>query len=166
MRGMKWHIPKRANVPASPSRSSAGASKLDRIPATIGFNDSLADTSDWVDSSELVGAHDENQSRDDSASDLCVDPPDQRVLVGRIAAGWRLRKMLIVRIELDADDSYVASDDVFAVHGSGDTKSDALHDYIASLIDYHELLSARSHGDEPTAALFRRLQEYLEKTND
>ena len=167
MRRMRWHIPKRANVSASPSRSSAGASKSGRIPASIGFNDSLVEPGDWADSWESPHTNDESQSRDDSAFDGRISPPDQRVLpAGRIADGWRLRKMIIVRIELDADESYIASDNVFAVHGSGETKADAMSDYIASLIDYYELLSVRSCGDEPTAALFRHLQGYLERTKD
>lgn len=106
----------------------------------------------------------------DIRGDECADSPDvpgeQRVLRGRIAPGWSLDTPLIVRVEREDDGSYVVSDDEFAVHGDGETRATALRDYASSLVEYYELLAERASDDEATAALFRRLQDYLKRTDD
>ena len=81
---------------------------------------------------------------------------------GVLARGWRLIKALVLRIERDEDGRFVASDDIFAIHGDGETRDAAIRDYVQTLIEYFDLLIARTAGDEPTTALFRHLNRYLE----
>jgi hypothetical protein len=80
-------------------------------------------------------------------------------LLGRIAPGWKVVRPLLVTLER-SDDSFIASDDVFAMHGLGSDLAEAVQDYVTVLVEYYELLS--SHHDEPSVALFRRLQTYLQ----
>lgn len=94
-------------------------------------------------------------------SDQAMAQPCATVLVfvGPLAAGWTIIRPLPVLLEYDQDGSCLLSDDVFYVYGHGATLESAQGDYIASLIEYYEILS--EHEDEPTRALFRRLGRYL-----
>ena len=85
----------------------------------------------------------------------------QQVLLGGIAHGWLVAEPLLITVELDEDGYYIASDDIFAVYGDGSTANEALQDYIVSLLDYYQLLSARAEDDPPTQVLFRRLQSFI-----
>ena len=91
--------------------------------------------------------------------------PIDSVLFGVIAPGWSLVKPLFITIEQDDDGCYLASDDLFAVYGVGDTPSDALQDYVKSLTDYYELVAEQAEQDALDQAVFRRVQRYLHKTN-
>jgi hypothetical protein len=82
-------------------------------------------------------------------------------LAGRIAPGWLIKRPLFIRIERDEDGSYLASDDQFAVYGEGDNAAHAVEDYVSSLIDYYQLLAARTECDQPTASLFGWLRIHL-----
>ena len=95
---------------------------------------------------------------------LSLDDSDQIGLPpGVISPGWRLMRRLTLRIERDDDGSFIASDDIFAIHGDGETRDAAIRDYVQTLIEYHDLLLERAVDDEPTAALFLALRRYLEK---
>lgn len=83
----------------------------------------------------------------------------QIALLGRIAPAWRIVQPLLVTIER-GDESFIASDDLFAMYGLGDDPAEALEDYMAVLTEYYEVLS--SHRDEPSVGLFRRLQGYVQ----
>jgi len=87
------------------------------------------------------------------------------VLFGVIAPGWSLVKPLFITIEQDDDGCYLASDDLFAVYGVGDTPSDALQDYIQSLTGYYELVAEQAGQDALDLAVFHRVQRYLRKTS-
>jgi hypothetical protein len=87
------------------------------------------------------------------------------VLLGRIAHGWEIIQPLQVMVDIDEDGYYTASDNLFLVYGDGNTLAEALQDYRASLVDYYQLLDARSEDDPPTQALFRRVRRYLRSTN-
>lgn len=82
-------------------------------------------------------------------------------LGGRIAPGWKIVQLLPVRVEQDDDGCYIISDDLFAVYGEGSTRVEAQRDYVVALIDYYQLLSARTN-DPLAQAQFRRLQRYLQ----
>lgn len=84
----------------------------------------------------------------------------QGVLLGRIAPAWKVVQPLVVSVESAEDGSYIVSDEVFFMYGEGDAIRAAIQDYIAALIEYYEILSL--HEDEPTVALFRYLQTYLQ----
>lgn len=85
--------------------------------------------------------------------------PIQIYLLGRIAPEWKIVQPLLLTIEQD-DDSFLASDDIFAMHGLGEEIAESIQDYISVLTEYYELLS--SHQDEPSLALFQHLQGYLQ----
>jgi hypothetical protein len=85
--------------------------------------------------------------------------PIQIHLLGRIAPDWRVLQPLLITIERD-DDSFIASDDVFVMYGLGADIAESVQDYVKVLAEYYEVLS--SHQDEPSVALFRRLQSYLQ----
>jgi hypothetical protein len=81
--------------------------------------------------------------------------------------GWSLTQPLQLILERDDDGSYILSDGVFAVYGSGDTEEEAYADYIISLIDYYELLASRVTNNDPNnSSPFSRLQQYLSQTQE
>ena len=86
--------------------------------------------------------------------------PIQISLFGLVRPDWRIIQPLLITIERGDDDSFIASDDVFAMYGLGDDISEAIQDYISVLTEYYEVLS--SHSDEPSISLFQRLQGYLQ----
>jgi len=77
--------------------------------------------------------------------------------VGQIAEGWQLLRPLALTIETDDDGSYIASDSEFAQYGEGPTRDEAIRDYIATLIEYFNLLEKRAKDHVPTRMLFRNL---------
>ena len=82
------------------------------------------------------------------------------LLLGDIAPGWRITQPLWVNFEQDDDGSYIMSDTVSVVYGVGDTPFQAKEDYIASLIEYYQLLASRA-SDPQTRSQFHRLRRYL-----
>ena len=82
----------------------------------------------------------------------------QVVLLGEIAQGWRLIKPLTVNFEPDGL-GWIASDDEFAIFGTGGTRTQAACDYVIALIEYHQLLAR--YDDAPSVTLFGHLQSFL-----
>jgi hypothetical protein len=80
---------------------------------------------------------------------------------GQIAPGWKVVMPLLVTLEQDEDGSYVVADDQFLVYGHGDTREQAISDYVVSLIDYYQLLSLRAESNQHSQALFGWLRQYL-----
>jgi hypothetical protein len=68
-------------------------------------------------------------------------------------------------IEQDDDGSYIASDDLFAVYGTGDTASNAWQDYVVSLMDYYELVYRQAKDNAATCALLLHLQNYIHRND-
>jgi hypothetical protein len=66
-----------------------------------------------------------------------------------------------VTIEQDLDGSWVASDGVFAVYGDGPTRGEAIQDYVLSLLDYYQLVSARADSTPENRTMWQRLRQYL-----
>ena len=89
-------------------------------------------------------------------------PAKQFLLWGPIAPGWLHVQPITIELEQDEDGCYIVSDKVFAVYGVGDTPHEAQQDYIISLVDYYQLLSARSEeNDPPSQSLFDHLRLYF-----
>ena len=82
-------------------------------------------------------------------------------LLGRIAEGWELVQQLLVSSEWDGN-LYTMSDDLFLVYGDGDTAASAQEDYVASLIEYYQLLEGRA-DNVFTRALLQKLKRYLRR---
>lgn len=92
------------------------------------------------------------------ASPVVFIPPEC-YLLGSISSGWSIVQPLMINTEMDDDRSYIVSDDIFGVYGSGKSVSEAKRDYTLSLIEYYEILSA--HSDEDTQKLLERVKVYL-----
>jgi hypothetical protein len=76
--------------------------------------------------------------------------------------GWHLLQPLLIKLEQSEDDTFVVSDYHSIVYGIGDTPSEARDDYVISLIEYYELVSARAgSADDPNSQLLRRLQRFF-----
>jgi hypothetical protein len=160
---MRWHTPKRSGGPSgspSPSRRTGQPRKVP-IPASTDFNTGGSDPEDRKDDFDPALDCDDPVYSFASWQGDAVGGGERRVLIGKIAPGWQIKFPLLIRIERDSDGSFVASDDIFAVHGDGPTLHRAVKDYAVSLVEYYRLLEARVANDEPTMALFRRLQHYL-----
>lgn len=79
---------------------------------------------------------------------------------GPINRDWEFRQPLLITIEQGEDNSFIISDQVFAMYGAGEQVADAIADYISAILEYYELLSSRH--DEPSVRLFQHLQSYLQ----
>ena len=84
----------------------------------------------------------------------------QVTLLGEVSAHLRLIKPIHINFEEAGEGKILASDDIFYMYGEGNTRKEALGDYIISLSEYYELLE--SHKDTPSMELFRFLQSYLQ----
>jgi hypothetical protein len=105
-----------------------------------------------------------------SATGISIAPPlthsllpiEQFFLAGKVLPRWEILQPLLLTVERDDDGSYLISDDLFAVYGDGLSISEALRDYIISLGDYYEILSARATNDNDLIReQFSRLQRYV-----
>jgi predicted RNase H-like HicB family nuclease len=165
---MKWGIPKNKKgfmtIPKDRNRRA-----ILEDPSFGDFNAPLLEPGELIRRyiSKRITGH--RMTRQKSGRDLAwvcppvASSPTTITLSNEILPGWRLSQPLDINIELDTDGSYVASDDVFGVHGDGKSPSLAVDDYKLSLIEYYELLSQRCAESTPTASLFQRLQAYLER---
>jgi hypothetical protein len=84
----------------------------------------------------------------------------QVALVGEVSERFRLIQPIIINFEQEHGGKIIASDDIFYMYGEGNTRRDALRDYVSSLSEYYALLE--SHEDVPTVKLFSYLQTYLQ----
>lgn len=87
--------------------------------------------------------------------------PTQVFLEGVIVPGWRVQEPLVLSVERDEEGSFIISDALFDVYGVGQTREDALDDYVVSLVEYYEIIAAHALNDVPTARLLDRLRIYL-----
>jgi hypothetical protein len=90
-------------------------------------------------------------------------PLGEFLLVGPIVTGWKIAQPLPIILEQDEDGSYLTSDDLFGVYGEGSTPTEAVEDYLVSLIDYYQLLGSRVDDTSFAHAMFARLQRYVSK---
>jgi hypothetical protein len=152
---MSWYVPQQhLGRPVAATARGAQSRKIN-ISAYADFNSSISDLDDRSIDFQVDSAEDE-ETRSGGR---------QRVLVGRISSKWVILIPLVIRIDRD-DGRIIASDDEFAVHGDGETEQAAIRDYIASLLEYYDLLSVRALEDKHTMVLFRRLKDYLKKVAD
>ena len=89
--------------------------------------------------------------------------PPQITLLGSLSDQYKLAKPLTLEVEAEDDGSFVASESVFFIFGSGHTRLEAVKDYVKSLCEYYELLSEQR--DAPTVALFRFVSDYVQPTS-
>jgi hypothetical protein len=91
--------------------------------------------------------------------------PPQSVLFGNLdpyAPGWRIRQPLMVNFICDEDGSAIISDEVFPIYGTGDTISEAMADYVTSLVELYEIVEQDVADQVPhTEDELARLAFYL-----
>lgn len=81
---------------------------------------------------------------------------------GPIAPGWELAQFLPVELERDEDGTYIASDAMLLIYGSGESWREALEDYISALIEYYQLVEeGAERGSENDRRELRRVRGYV-----
>lgn|SRR5882724_1608614 len=85
--------------------------------------------------------------------------PPQVALVGDIFERFILAQPIILNFEHADAGKIIASDDIFYMYGEGNTRQEAVRDYLSTLSEYYALLE--SNDDAPSVELFSYLQTYL-----
>ena len=88
--------------------------------------------------------------------------PFQAYLVGRIHSNLFLVQPLQINIEQDEDETYVVSDDLFLVYGSGKDQSEAMKDYVLSLVEFYQLIKKNAALNSFDQQLLTQLQTYIQ----
>ena len=82
-------------------------------------------------------------------------------LLGWAGDHFELVQPLPVDIERDQDGTFLVSDPLFAVYGHGPTEDEALHDFLVSLGEYHEIMADGANPE--TRAVVANLDTYLQR---
>jgi hypothetical protein len=82
-------------------------------------------------------------------------------LNGPTPDGWIIADPLPVSFEQDDDGTYLVSDDIFLVYGSGDSLGEAIEDYLGSLFELYRLTETGVKNNTADQPLWERLQAYL-----
>lgn len=85
------------------------------------------------------------------------------LLLGPLGGGWFVDKPIFLDIEQDGDGSFVAVESTFNVYGIGATKTEALRDYMTSLVEFYELTEESAKENPYDTALLRQLRVYLRR---
>jgi hypothetical protein len=88
--------------------------------------------------------------------------PFQAYLVGRIHPNLFLVQPLQINIEIDEDETYVVSDDLFLVYGSGKNQSEAVKDYVQSLVEFYQIIEKNAVSNSFDNQLLTHLQTYIQ----
>lgn len=88
-------------------------------------------------------------------------PHIQAHLVGEIGDDLIIAQPLPISIERDEDQSYIVSDDIFLVYGDGENTEHAIKDYVASLIEFYNILKD-SKTDPFDQEQFVHLESYIQ----
>jgi len=86
----------------------------------------------------------------------------QAYLIGEISKDLEVSQPLEITIEQDEDNSFIVSDDIFLVYGDGGNPSEAIRDYVASLIKYFQLIEKSAETNEFDKALLTHLNSYIQ----
>lgn len=85
--------------------------------------------------------------------------PSQVTLWGNVFAHFLLAQPIVLSFEQGDRGKIIASDDIFYMYGEGNTRQEAVRDYLSTLSEYYALL--QSQDDVPSVELFSYLQTYL-----
>ena len=85
----------------------------------------------------------------------------QAYLFGDIINGLVVVQPLQINIEQDEDHTFVVDDDVFLVYGNGTDQSEAINDYVISMIEYYRLLEKNAATNPFDQRQFSYLQTYI-----
>jgi len=87
----------------------------------------------------------------------------QANLYGIISNEYTIVQPLQITIEQDDNDSFVVSDDIFLVYGDGNTKQEAIKEYVESLIEYFQLVENGAASNHFDKMLLSELQSYIQR---
>ncbi len=82
-------------------------------------------------------------------------------LVGQISNDFIITQPLQINVERDDDGTYIVSDSIFLVYGNGENQSDAVHDYVDSLIEFYKILKKSSETNAFDLKLFSKIEKYV-----
>lgn len=103
--------------------------------------------------------------QNEAASSVTHMAPRQSILYGTLgsyAPGWVIQQRLPVNFTPDEDGSFIVSDEIFPVYGTGETPSEAMADYITSLLELYGMVERDVRNRVPdTEDEFARLSYYL-----
>ena|SRR5271157_33869 len=84
------------------------------------------------------------------------------LLYGKITPTWVLVQPLPININQDDNGSFVVGDDIFLVYGDGNTRNEAIHDYVTSFLEFYQLVKDGAEANPFDNEQFLRLQSYLQ----
>lgn len=88
--------------------------------------------------------------------------PFQAYLVGRIHPDLFIVEPLQINIEQEEDETYVVSDDLFLIYGSGKDQADAMKDYVLSLVEFYQLVEKNASSNPFDKKLLTHLQTHIQ----
>jgi hypothetical protein len=88
--------------------------------------------------------------------------PARAYLVGRIHPDLFIVQPLQINIEQEEDETYVISDDLFLVYGSGKDQSEAMRDYVLSLVKFYQLVEKNAFLNPFDNQLLIQLQTHIQ----
>jgi len=86
----------------------------------------------------------------------------QAYLIGQISDDLAVIQPIQINIERDEDQTYVVSDDLFLVYGNGEVQAKAIHDYVASLIEFYRILEKSAATNKFDQEQFANIQAYIQ----
>jgi hypothetical protein len=78
---------------------------------------------------------------------------------GNVAHGWVINQPVPLILERDEDGSFILSEDVFHIYGSGDSIDAAKEDFVVALVEYYEILKSYAHEDEASRAALEKFSQ-------
>lgn len=78
---------------------------------------------------------------------------------GTVREDWVLQQPISLKLERDADDSYVISEDDFGIYGHGATVAEAREDFIVALVEYFEILKQHANADSASRQVFEKFSQ-------
>jgi len=90
-------------------------------------------------------------------------PRLQANFFGNITPEWIFVRPFPVYFELDEDRTYIVSDEIFLVYGNGENRSEAIDDYISSLIEFYKILEEGSKTNQFDQLQFNNLRAYFQQ---
>lgn len=83
-------------------------------------------------------------------------------LIGQISNDLVITQPFQINIERDDDGTYIVSDDLFLVYGNSDNQSDAVSDYVVSLIEFYEILKKNAITNVFDKSQFSMMEKYIQ----
>lgn len=95
-----------------------------------------------------------------SASSVSIQHVD---LVGAILPDFRVRHTFPVSLVRDDDGSYIASDPVFLVYGTGSTPFEAIDDFVVALKEYYDIVAEQAADNPEDSKLLAQLNVHFQR---